>query len=131
MTGIAWMVDQEYRPIKGGILADACGLGKTLMGVGLVYYHTRLQVLAQVEGYTFKPSLLVVPAGLIDTWESEILKFFGDCITLKIFYGSRTSQGNQERKERILENIEELDEFIAKLDPDDASCNAFVGPTIR
>jgi hypothetical protein len=30
-SAIAWMMAQESTPIRGGILADACGLGKTLL----------------------------------------------------------------------------------------------------
>ncbi|KAJ6109633.1 hypothetical protein N7486_001868 [Penicillium sp. IBT 16267x] len=30
LTGVTWMLDQEATPLHGGLLADACGLGKTL-----------------------------------------------------------------------------------------------------
>lgn len=40
-TGVHWMLEQEKSPVKGGILADACGLGKTLDTLLLVHWAKR------------------------------------------------------------------------------------------
>ncbi|OQD60625.1 hypothetical protein PENPOL_c022G04919 [Penicillium polonicum] len=39
ITGVSWMLQQEASPLHGGILADACGLGKTLTALTLTYYN--------------------------------------------------------------------------------------------
>ncbi|OQE14855.1 hypothetical protein PENFLA_c035G03070 [Penicillium flavigenum] len=37
VTDESWMLQQEDMPIHGSILADACGLGKTLTALALIY----------------------------------------------------------------------------------------------
>ena len=43
VQGIAWMAQQESSPLQGGILADACGLGKTSTILGLIAYRAQQQ----------------------------------------------------------------------------------------
>ena len=44
------MLQQEASPLHGGILADACGLGKTLTALTLIYYNIyNLLIFCQVK----------------------------------------------------------------------------------
>lgn len=62
-TAIAWMLAQEDTLIYGAILADACGLGKTVTALCLVYFTT-LKLQAEGEKRKFRPTLIVVPASV-------------------------------------------------------------------
>lgn len=62
------MMDQESRGLGGGILGDACGLGKTLTALSLIPFSARK---AQVHGDSdiqLRPNLVVTPSGVIDVW---------------------------------------------------------------
>lgn len=64
-SAIAWTMAQESTRIHGGILADACGLGKTLSALCLVYLAAmKLQAEAN-ERTKVRPTLIVVPASVI------------------------------------------------------------------
>lgn len=68
VTAVAWMMDQESRGLGGGILGDACGLGKTLTALSLIPFSARK---AQVHGDSdiqLRPNLVVTPSGVIDVW---------------------------------------------------------------
>lgn len=71
VTGVAWMLEQEASPLYGGILADACGLGKTLTALTLVWAANQLQEPLD-HSRTFAPTLVLVPNALVDTWITEI-----------------------------------------------------------
>jgi SNF2 family DNA or RNA helicase len=54
---------EEYKSIKGGILADEVGLGKTLQSIELITKN-------------IKPNtLIIVPKSLLNQWKSEFEKF--------------------------------------------------------
>lgn len=55
-------------PARGALLADAVGLGKTYMALG-VMHHFLLQQRQSVSG---KPVLLIIPASLRRTWEAVL-----------------------------------------------------------
>ncbi len=73
--GVDWMVERELDDnIKGGVLADEVGLGKTLMTI-----HTILQ-------NPKKNTLILVPKSLVYQWRDEIIKFTTpEQITFHIF----------------------------------------------
>lgn len=64
--GFNWLKLLKYQGL-GGLLADDMGLGKTLQVIALMAYLKEVNEL--------KPSLIVVPAALIDNWIKEIRKF--------------------------------------------------------
>ena len=62
-NAVRWMARREDKTIKGGILADEMGVGKTIETIGLIVQRPVL--------YT----LIIVPASLINQWKQELGKF--------------------------------------------------------
>lgn len=63
-SAVAWLMRQLESPLHGGILADACGLGKTLTSLCLIYLSGR-RTLNRDPSTIFRASLVVVPARII------------------------------------------------------------------
>ena len=74
--GVNWMIHREtkeefkypediaeYKSIKGGILADEVGLGKTLQSIQLITKNKKLN------------TLILVPKSLLNQWKLEFEKF--------------------------------------------------------
>lgn len=66
--------------IKGGVLADQVGYGKTAITVGLIdTLQEQVQPAKNMDGYIpIKATLIIVPAQLCNQWPSEISKFTGN-----------------------------------------------------
>ena len=70
VMGAAWMCNQESGPIKGGLVSDDCGVGKTLQALYAIYVKARQTItLAEAGVLTgpYKPTLVVVPNGVLET----------------------------------------------------------------
>ncbi len=63
--GLTWMKSMEDGSNKGGILADAMGLGKTIQALALM-------VARKSTDRACKTTLIVCPVALLKQWESEI-----------------------------------------------------------
>ncbi|KAJ5209980.1 Helicase C-terminal [Penicillium cf. griseofulvum] len=126
VTALGWMHLQESDPLHGGILADACGLGKTLTALSLIWTTNRLLPMVHAPPGTFAPSLVLVPNALVDTWTSEIDKHFGDALQLILFFGSTTRTSDHRRKTQIVATLEELHKTLNKL----SSSDSLTGHTI-
>ena len=64
--GVAWCLRRESAVgVRGGLIADQMGLGKTA------------QILSVVALQTRSPTLVVVPRALIDQWKDAILSILG------------------------------------------------------
>ena len=116
VTGVSWMLEQEASPLHGGILADACGLGKTLTALTLIYQAALVQ-----SRPPYRPTLVLVPSALIDTWLLEIERHFGDALTVRLFYGAKSRTGDSERKLMLLESLGEVRKFLGRCPADQAS----------
>lgn len=57
------MVEQEDGPVRGGILADDCGLGKTVLALALIHFAAR-----RGRALPYRPTVVVVSPGIVDTW---------------------------------------------------------------
>ncbi|KAF9761217.1 DNA repair protein RAD16 [Nosema granulosis] len=63
LFGISWMIDREKSQIKGGILADQMGMGKTLQMIGLM-----------LSGDYCERNLIIVPTIALNQWVEELEK---------------------------------------------------------
>lgn len=104
-SAIAWSMRQLDSPLHGGILSDACGLGKTLTSLSLVYYATRRMIERNTqrqekgeEPMSYRASLVIVPARVLLQWVGQIDQFFGNQFRVIIFWGDPDHIGDAEWK---------------------------------
>ncbi|KAL4981348.1 P-loop containing nucleoside triphosphate hydrolase protein [Aspergillus falconensis] len=116
VTGVSWMLKQEAGPVKGGILADGCGLGKTLQALTLIASAAK-QLGKDAQPY--RPTLILCPAGLVDTWFLEISTRFGTLLPVRIFHRDREHTSDERRKELVINTVDELNRFCSQLKADD------------
>ncbi|OQD81536.1 hypothetical protein PENSOL_c214G11656, partial [Penicillium solitum] len=69
----------------------------------------------------YRPTLILVPSALIDTWLLEIERHFGDALTVRLFYGAKSRTGDSERKLMLLESLGEVQAFLGRCPADQAS----------
>jgi len=77
--GLAWMVRQEGTPLKGGVLADEMGMGKTIQAISLICAN-RPEALpeapaagARVNGrVASRTTFIVTPTSAMMQWRDEI-----------------------------------------------------------
>jgi|694.fasta_scaffold40028_2 SNF2 family DNA or RNA helicase len=106
---IEWMCKLEYQVkyginpynIKGGILSDAPGLGKTLSTLCLCIKES----LDNPEYETGFPNLVVCPKIIIDEWCGAITKFFGNNYPYIAIKNNKIVNG----KEFNIDNINDID----------------------
>ena len=68
--GVNWMIDMEKgkHPIKGGLLCDEPGLGKTIQTIGTMV------------GNPVKRTLIIVPTSLINQWKQALEQVFDQLV---------------------------------------------------
>ena len=66
VIGIEWLTSQKKLGLKGAILGDVMGLGKTLQAIGFITKNVN-------DG--LQNNLVICPATLIENWKKEIQKF--------------------------------------------------------
>ncbi|KAF5626630.1 hypothetical protein F25303_11053 [Fusarium sp. NRRL 25303] len=94
---------QAEASIKGGILAEEMGLGKTLEVLGLILLHQRSRPLIQSEYESqakLTPSgatLIVTPPSLKDQWASEIARH-APGLSVKVYEGRKRISEADEQK---------------------------------
>ncbi|KAK0720531.1 SNF2 family N-terminal domain-containing protein [Lasiosphaeris hirsuta] len=104
----------SHQNIRGGILAEEMGLGKTLEVIALVLLHQRPEASAMVfDPYTSREllptsaTLIVTPSTLLDQWISELNRH---APTLRILYYPGLKRATKRKNE------EERAEFLAEHD---------------
>ncbi|OMJ14028.1 DNA repair protein RAD16 [Smittium culicis] len=80
LEGLNWMSKMEASEIKGGILADEMGMGKTIQTIALLL-HTPLN----------KPTLVVAPTVALIQWNKEINNF-APHLSVYLYYGTNRSK---------------------------------------
>jgi len=81
--GQAYMVEaraRAYYKVRGGLLCDSIGYGKTATTIGLISstYDAELPPIPEIDKGSFIPAkgtLIIVPSNLFDQWLSELAKF--------------------------------------------------------
>ncbi|OAL72224.1 hypothetical protein A7D00_3222 [Trichophyton violaceum] len=94
--------------LRGGILADEVGIGKTFEAIGLEQYHWNLRKAAlesNLEVAAPRPTLIVVPPNLIHQWASAIKAISSDLV-VKIYYGGK--------RQTSADGIEYLTDILSK-----------------
>ncbi|KAL2807643.1 hypothetical protein BJX63DRAFT_425199 [Aspergillus granulosus] len=82
------------KTVRGGILADDVGYGKTAITLGLIdsqYGKTKWDAPIPLNDQgliTSRASLIVVPAILLQQWQSEIVKFLGSKYKVLVFHSA-------------------------------------------
>jgi SNF2 family DNA or RNA helicase len=66
VIGIEWLTTQKKLGLKGAILGDVMGLGKTLQAIGFITKNVNAGL---------QNNLVICPATLIENWRKEIAKF--------------------------------------------------------
>jgi len=66
VIGIEWLTSQKKLGLKGAILGDVMGLGKTLQAIGFITKNVNSGL---------QNNLVVCPATIIDNWKKEIQRF--------------------------------------------------------
>ena len=82
LRSLAWMYGQEGRSdgLKGGLLADKMGYGKTATTIGLLSEdHSKMEDLPRPRGFIKNSATLIMcPQHLVVQWEDEFVKFLGE-----------------------------------------------------
>jgi SNF2 family DNA or RNA helicase len=119
-------VNQELSPVRGGILANDCGLGKTVICYGLVLesYHQKLKMRQEAKAKgeeceeTYKPTVVLCPSPLVNVHLSDLDRF-GSKLIVKVFYGTELNTPPRRRKQLIKNTCDGLNTFIDGLDKED------------
>lgn len=83
LPSIMWRAEAKVtaqKSIRGGVLADQVGYGKTALILGLIdtQFEKDKQKVRHVDGaIPVKATLIVVPRMMVKQWQSEITKFLG------------------------------------------------------
>jgi SNF2 family DNA or RNA helicase len=85
IIGIEWLTSQKKLGLKGAILGDVMGLGKTLQAIGFITKNVNAGL---------QNNLVICPATLIDNWKREIQKFSPNLKVLTHFGQYRTGIPN-------------------------------------
>lgn len=84
VTGIAWALQQEELPIRGGIIADDCGRGKTIITLTVILER------AQQDGASgpWKATIVLVPPPRGQRLGRRSPVFFASELGIWRFYGT-------------------------------------------
>lgn len=124
VTGVAWAIQQERLPIRGSIIADDCGTGKTVIMLTTILEGARRAVRDAAAGAPgpWKPTLIIAPPHVVDVWVEEVTRFFASELEIWRFYESKDKVTNHSMRDRTLPHtavrlLEWLDGHCPEDDP--------------
>ncbi|KAL5498669.1 hypothetical protein ACEPAH_2024 [Sanghuangporus vaninii] len=88
VIGVAWMLDKEQGPNKGGILSDEMGLGKTVQMIATIMAN-------QSDDPAMKTTLIIAPLALLGQWKLEIEMKTNDGLSVHIYHGSEKAKSKK------------------------------------
>ena len=86
------MLYQENGPFKCGIIADDCGLGKSLLFMSLVVYQSDEANWHFKFGYRL--TLIVAPCVILQEWIHDYEIFFSIALKRRHYFGLKFDQSN-------------------------------------
>ncbi|PVG00777.1 hypothetical protein CPB86DRAFT_171952 [Serendipita vermifera] len=93
VLGVSWMKRREEegaRHARGGILADAMGLGKTIQTIGVICANPS-------NDPKCRSTLIIAPLALLEQWRAEIaMKTEEDMLKILIYHGPNRSKNKKE-----------------------------------
>jgi hypothetical protein len=87
LPALKWRVEARAHlsvPMRGGVLADQVGYGKTAITLGLIDSAPRTAPPQIPTAISVKATLVVVPPQLLKQWPSEIAKFTGTALKVLV-----------------------------------------------
>ncbi|KAI8718083.1 hypothetical protein NCS52_00886300 [Fusarium sp. LHS14.1] len=120
IVGAWWIYQGLTSPLRATILADECGIGKTLqIGLALAIdcFRTERAIvdgtrnIAPGERY-FKPSVIFCPGVVVPQTFREFRKWFGPFFDIKVAYGNPSNWPDPALEGFILNNAEEVQEWV-------------------
>jgi hypothetical protein len=109
--------------VRGGILANACGTGKTVTVLLLLVLRARLAEAAHAAGTSagpYLPTIVVVPPATVYQWVADAEKSAAGQLAVAVWYGSQRYSPDLHKAGWLLdESPEAVDEWYDKVDAKD------------
>ncbi|KAM0326629.1 hypothetical protein ACHAQA_006498 [Verticillium albo-atrum] len=117
-----WIVEILESPLRAGILANECGIGKTVTSL----FALRLSIekrktawfagdLKVLEGdRAFKPSVWLCPSATVHQTFQEIRRWFGGYFTVHVVYQNRATVSDIARKHATVDDIHVFQGLVNK-----------------
>jgi DNA repair protein RAD16 len=95
---LAWGLNQEASEVRGGILADEMGMGKTIQAISLVVTARDLHAQSDASCSSSKGNnnctLVICPLVALIQWEKEIHKYtVKGSVKVLVFHGAKRPRG--------------------------------------
>ncbi|KAG5187340.1 hypothetical protein JKP88DRAFT_161808 [Tribonema minus] len=87
LGALGWRAEgraQRLVPVKGGVLADQVGYGKTAVTLALIDSMPTSCPPDEFGRVSLSATLIIAPPHLMKQWPSEIIKFTGSCLRVKL-----------------------------------------------